>query len=144
MRADRAAGGVIAAVGATVAVAALGLDTLASPGTLDAGVVPLIVAGVLVLAGLALATRPGEARLGPVLARLADRRALLFAALFLAYALTFRHVDYRVGTWTFTLAAMLVLGARRKLELVIVPLAVALLVYALFRHGFTVLLPTWL
>lgn len=133
----------MAALGAAVAVAALRLDTLPSPDTLDASVVPLVVAGVLVLAGLALAARPGPATVAATLARLADRRALLVAALFLAYALTFRHVDFRVGTWTFTLAAMIALGARSRVELAVVPLAVALLVYALFRHGFTVLLPTW-
>lgn len=90
-----------------------------------------------------LALRPGSAPLSEVMIQLLDRRALSFGALFLVYTLTFRYIDFRVGTWLFVLASLWILGSRRPLELVLVPVAVSGLVYLQFRHGFTVMLPTW-
>ncbi len=87
--------------------------------------------------------RPGPDRLGEVAGILLDRRVLLFAGAVLLYFLTFRHLDFRVGTWLFMLGWMVLLGARRPLELALVPLLTALLVWLTFRYGFTVLLPTW-
>jgi putative tricarboxylic transport membrane protein len=70
--------------------------------------------------------------------------AAIFAALFLSYALTFRFVDFRFGTWAFVLVSMWILGSRKWIELLILPLAVSAATYWLFRHGFTVMLPVWI
>ena len=68
---------------------------------------------------------------------------MLIAALFLLYCLTFRYVDFRLGTWAFTLVSLWILGSRKPVELVLIPVAVSATVYAVFRYAFTVLLPTW-
>lgn len=143
MKADRLAGVVTAVAGLGLAAASAGLDILASQPTLSARFFPYLLAGVLVLCGLALAVRPGERLLSEVVAQVLVRRGLAFAGLLLVYALTFRYVDFRFGTWAFVLAAMWVLGSRSRLELLILPLAVSAATYVLFRYGFVVLLPTW-
>ena len=74
---------------------------------------------------------------------LGERRRVLVAMAIAIYFLSFRIVDFRVGTFVFTAVAMVLMGARRPLEIVVVALAVSLGMYALFRYGFTVLLPTW-
>jgi hypothetical protein len=38
----------------------------------------------------------------------------------------------------------LALGSRRPLELIVVPVVVSLGIYAVFRYGFSVLLPVWI
>jgi len=96
-----------------------------------------------VLGGL-LALRPGDLGTVDALAGLMRRRGLLIAALFLLYCLTFRYVDFRLGTWAFTILALWFLGSRKPLELILIPVAVSAAVYAVFRYGFTVLLPTWI
>lgn len=143
MKADRLAGMITLAAGLCLAAAATQIDILASQPTLSARFFPYLLAGVLVIAGALLALSPGETPLGQVLGRLLARRGLAFGALFLVYALTFRYVDFRLGTWAFVLAAMWVLGARRPLELILLPTAVSAATYLLFRYGFTVLLPVW-
>lgn len=72
-----------------------------------------------------------------------NRTSLIVAALFCLYFMTFEEVDFRLGAWALTLACMAVLGARRPAELALVPLGTAFGVYALFRHGFEVVLPVW-
>ncbi|MCP5373478.1 MAG: tripartite tricarboxylate transporter TctB family protein [Hyphomicrobiales bacterium] len=143
MKADRLAGIATAAAGLALAAATARVDILDSQPTLSARFFPYLLAAVLLAGGLALALRPGAAALGAVVGRLLDRRGLAFAALFLAYALTFRIMDFRLGTFAFMAAAMWVLGSRRPLELLVLPAATAAGVYVLFRYGFTVLLPVW-
>lgn len=142
VKADRIAGIVVCLFGAAVAVAASHIDVLPA-NTLSARFFPYLVAACLLLGGVMLALRPGSAPLSEVMIQLLDRRALSFGALFLVYTLTFRYIDFRVGTWLFVLASLWILGSRRPLELVLVPVAVSGLVYLQFRHGFTVMLPTW-
>lgn len=143
MRADRFAGPLVLLAGVALCLGAAGLDVLPDATTLSARAFPYGLAVLLMLGGGFLTLRPGEGSLSGVLGRLADPRTAAFAGLFLLYALTFRFVDFRVGTWAFMLAAMWVLGARSLAELVLLPLGVAGAVYVLFRHGFTVLLPVW-
>jgi len=143
MKADRLAGIVTAAAGLALAAATTRIDILAGQPTLSARFFPYLLAIVLVAGGLTLALRPGGTPLAVVIERLLARRGLLFAALFLVYALTFRYLDFRLGTWAFVLAAMWVLGSRRWLELAVLPPVVAFATYLLFRYGFTVLLPVW-
>jgi putative tricarboxylic transport membrane protein len=143
MKADRLAGIITAGAGLALTVATSRIDILAGQPTLSARFFPYLLAIVLVAGGLALVLRPGGTPLAVVIERLLARRGLLFAALFLVYALTFRYVDFRFGTWAFVLAAMWVLGSRRWLELAVLPPVVAFATYLLFRYGFTVLLPIW-
>ncbi len=143
MKADRVIGLVIIMAGLGLALATAQIGILASQPTLSARFFPYLLSGVLLAGGGVLVLRPGETALPDVVNRLLAGRAVAFAALFLIYALTFRHVDFRLGSWAFVLAAMWVLGSRRWLELLITPLCVSAAAYLLFRYGFTVLLPVW-
>lgn len=73
----------------------------------------------------------------------ASRHSLALSGLVLVYFLTFRLIDFRLGSWLFVLAAMAALGAKKKLELALVPVLISGSLYLIFRYGFTVLLPVW-
>jgi putative tricarboxylic transport membrane protein len=141
--ADRLAGLLSIFGGLALGVGSWFIDINPNQLTLSARFFPGLLAGLLVVLGVLLALAPGPRPLGEVWAGIADRRAVLFAAALLIYFLTFRHVDFRLGTWLFMLVAMWLLGARRVWELLVIPTATALLVYVTFRYGFIVLLPTW-
>lgn len=143
MKADRIAGVAVIAAGVGLAVLTANVDTLAGQRTLSARFFPYLLAAVLAAGGIVLALRPGDESLSAVAGKLLARRGVALAALFLLYALTFRYVDFRLGTWAFVLASMWILGSRSLVELLVTPVLVSLGVYALFRYGFTVLLPTW-
>jgi len=119
------------------------VEILANQPTLSARVFPYILAAILILSGAVLIYRPGETRLSEIILKLSNKRAIYFAALFLIYTLTFRYIDFRIGTWAFMLFAMFLLGARKPLELILLPVFISASVYYLFRYGFTVLLPVW-
>lgn len=141
--ADRLLGAVAILAGVGLGLATWLIQFNPNQLTLSARFFPGLLAVLLVGLGALLVLRPGPDRLGEVAGILLDRRVLLFAAAVLLYFLTFRHLDFRVGTWLFMLGSMVLLGARRPLELALVPLLTALLVWLTFRYGFTVLLPTW-
>ena len=143
MRADRAVGLAVAASGLGLGWAALGVETLAQQTTLSARFFPLVLAAVLLAAGLGIAVRPGDRGLVEVVAPICSPRVLAFGGAFLLYALTFRYVDFRLGTALFMGVALWSLGSRRPVELIGLPVAVAIGVWAVFRHGFAVLLPVW-
>lgn len=143
----RSADGVL---GLVVFVAGLGLALLSTqipinPGaqTLSARFFPQLLALVLVLCGAAVLIAPSRRPAVEVLAAMFVPRRVYFAVAVTAYFLSFRAVDFRVGTLVFTLVAMWLLGARRWTELLSVALAVSLGTYVLFRYGFTILLPVW-
>lgn len=143
-RADRIVGLAVVALGLVLALLVAGIEINERQSTLSARFFPGLLAGALVLLGGLLALRPGELGTADALSGLMRRRGLLIAALFLLYCLTFRYVDFRLGTWAFTILALWILGSRRPLELALIPVAVSAAVYAVFRYGFTVLLPTWI
>lgn len=143
MKADRVAGLVICLVGVAGIVATAGVDTIAGQNTLSARFFPYLLTGALAVGGAILLLAPSPQPFGAVVARLLDGRGLAFAVLFVVYATSFRYLDFRLGTTAFVLAAMVVLGERRPLVLLLTPVLVAAVAYLLFRHGFTVLLPTW-
>ena len=112
-------------------------------GTLSPRFFPQLLALALLVPALALVVRPRSEALGARAACLLRPRTGAFVALVLAYGLLFARVDFRLLSWVFTLGAMLVLGARRPIELALFPPAVALGTWLLFRHGLDVLLPQW-
>lgn len=139
---DRCGGAGLAALGAGLLWWAAGIDQ--GPGLvgLSPRTLPIGLGLVVLSVGLALAVRGGGAPLEEIAQRLSARVAA-FAGLLLAYFLLFPSLDFRLGAWAFMLAAMALLGARRPLELLVVPPAVALGIYLVFRHGFGVFLPVW-
>ena len=143
-RADRIVGLAVVALGLALALLVAGIEINERQSTLSARFFPGLLAGALVVLGGLLALRPGDLGTADALAGLMRRRGLLIAALFLLYCLTFRYVDFRLGTWAFTILALWILGSRKPLELILIPVAVSAAVYAVFRYGFTVLLPTWI
>ena len=143
-RADRVLGLVTVGLAIGLAVASRAIEINEAQLTLSARFFPLTLSTALFGLGVLLALRPGEQRLAEVIDLLLVRRALLLAAVTLIYFLGFRYIDFRVGAWLFMVAAMWSLGARRPWELIVIPPVVAAAVYAVFRYGFTVLLPTWI
>lgn len=143
MKSDRLAGLVITFLGTAGLIATAQVDVIGAGTALTARFFPYLLTGGLVLCGIALAVRPGETPLADVLERLTDSRGLAFAVLFCVYAFSFRIVDFRLGTFVFVLGAMMVMGERRPLALLITPALISGGAYLLFRHAFTVVLPTW-
>nr|WP_323782858.1 tripartite tricarboxylate transporter TctB family protein [Amylibacter sp.] len=143
MKADRLAGPLVILSGASLFLATTQIDVLSGTGSLSARAFPFVLSGLLVLCGLILTIQPQDTPLSGVVHALKNPRTTLFASLFLLYALTFRYVDFRFGTWVFMLASMWVLGSRNWVELLVLPLSVSAIVFVLFRYGFTVLLPVW-
>jgi len=74
---------------------------------------------------------------------LLDARIVGVGLLIGLYYWFFEYVDFRIGSWGFVLASMLVLGCRDLRQLLIVPAAVSISIYLIFRYLFTILLPTW-
>lgn len=144
MKADRIAGLFVVFVGMLVALATTKIQVVQSDATLSARFFPYMLSAILVLGGAVLLTFPGRTSLTKVAQRMFSQAALLFGIAFFVYALAFPYVDYRLSTWLFMFAVMWLLGSRRMAELIIVPAAVALVTFYLFRYGFAVLLPTWI
>ena len=142
-KADRIVGLAVAAFGLVLAALVADIEINERQSTLSARFFPGLIAGALVLLGGLLALKPGELTAADAVSALIRRRGVLIAALFLLYCLTFRYVDFRLGTWAFTLLSLWILGSRKPLELALIPVAVSATVYAVFRYAFTVLLPTW-
>jgi len=143
MRADRIAGGGVLFAGLRLFVAVTQIDILDSQPTLSARFFPFALSLILAMGGLWLLVKPGETKLNEVVQKLLAGKGVAFAAVFLLYALTFRYVDFRFGTWAFVILTMWILGSRKWMELVILPVCVSLITFLIFRYGFTVLLPTW-
>lgn len=143
-QADRIVGLAVVALGLALALLVADIEINERQSTLSARFFPGLLAGALVLLGGLLALRPGDLGTADAVAGLTRRRGVLIAALFLLYCLTFRYVDFRLGSWAFTILALWILGSRKPVELILIPVAVSATVYAVFRYGFTVLLPTWI
>ena len=139
---DRCGGAGLAGLGAVLLWWATGIDQ--GPGLigLSPRTMPIGLSLIVIAVGFVVAVRGGGPSLSEIGRRLSLRVAA-FAGLLAVYFLTFPSVDFRVGAWAFMLAAMALLGARRPLELALVPPAVALCIYAVFRLGFGVFLPVW-
>lgn len=142
-RADRVIGLIIVAGGIALAILISGIEINAQQSTLSARFFPTLLVAVLIGFGILLVLRPGLQSTSKVLTDITQRRGILIAVLFLTYCLTFRYVDFRFGAWAFTLLAQWVLGSRKPLELILVPILVSGSVFLIFRYGFTILLPTW-
>jgi putative tricarboxylic transport membrane protein len=143
MKADRIAGGVITIAGLGLMIAVTQVDILDNQPTLSARFFPYVLSVILSVGGLGLMFKPGDAKFSDVINKLLASRGVTFAFVFLVYTLTFRFVDFRFGTWAFLLITMWILGSRKWIELLILPISVSMIIYLLFRYGFTVLLPTW-
>jgi putative tricarboxylic transport membrane protein len=141
--ADRVIGLVIVAGGVGLAAFITGIEINKLQSSLSARFFPSILAGALIIFGAGLALRPGDARTKDVLSAISSHRGLLISGIFLAYCLAFPIIDFRLGTWLFTLASLWILGSRSWIELLVIPIAVSGIVFVIFRFGFTVLLPTW-
>jgi putative tricarboxylic transport membrane protein len=136
--------GVVVVLGSLLLLATIpNIEINPNQSTLSARFFPFSVAAILLILGAILCFTKNSDSVASALAPLLNRRVLPIAGLILVYYIGFRFVDYRLSTWLFTLLGMWFLGSRRSWELILVPIFTSALVYLLFRHGFTVLLPTW-
>ena len=144
MRADRATGLVLIALGLTMGLVSTAIPVSTTQQlAVSARFFPYLLCGAMVAFGLGFVFLPGEKRLRDVLRSIFVRQAIVLAGLIFLYLVTFRHVDFRFGAWAFMVATMWSLGSRKPLELILIPLAISGGVYLVFRYGFLVLLPTW-
>lgn len=130
-------------MGAAVFAAGFGIDVPPGSEALSPRFFPQLLALVLAGLGVGLFVQGGGEALGSVWGRLISPRSAGLLVLVALYTLTFGLVDFRLATFVFVGCGMWVMGSRNKVELAVTPLAVAVLVYALFRYGFMVLLPVW-
>ena len=140
---DVVAGAVLAIVGALFTWLAAGIDPGPDMNTLRPNFFPLLCTAGITLAGLFILVTGlrSEPRPQP---DLVDRRLVTVGALMAIYYLTFEHVDFRFGSWLFVLLTMVVLGCRKPLQLLLVPVLTAGGAYLSFRYIFEILLPTWI
>lgn len=131
-------------IGIAVFTAGFGIDV--PPGTEDS-LSPRFFPQTLALAlsglGIALMLQGGGDALEIVWGKLRSLRSACLLGLVALYTLSFGFMDFRLGTLLFMGCGMWAMGERKKWQLAVTPVAVSLLVYALFRYGFLVLLPTW-
>lgn len=119
-----------------------GIEVNPGQTTFTARFFPQLMA--LIMAGCGLGVAVNGLRAAPQsLPQVFSWRVCGLGVLLLAYFMGFEHIDFRVGSWAVTLLGMLLLGARRPLELVIVPIGLSVAVYTVFRYAFVIVLPTW-
>lgn len=143
IKSDRVAG--LFAVTAGLVMFGLSYNIQFNPNqlTLSARFFPFILSGAMLCLGLGLCLRPGPVMLRKVWSALANLQGAEVVGLVLLYFLSFRYLDFRLGAFSFMLLVMLALGARRPWELLLMPALVSGGIYAIFRYGFSVLLPVW-
>ena len=96
---DLVVGIAVAGFGVSLVVWTSQVDILDNQQTLSARFYPYLLAAIFITAGLFLAVRPVETYLSDAIRKLLSVNAILFASLFLLYAVTFRYVDFRFGTY---------------------------------------------
>lgn len=113
---------------------------------LGPGGYPKFIAIGLFVLGLVLAIQSFVAGMAPVETRAFDHRRLgrmaAFAALSLAYAFALRPLGFILATIVFLFAAVNFFGYRRRGMAALFSIGLSLIIYAIFRHIFLVLLPT--
>ena len=129
--------------GAALIYVSLNIDVAPGQTALNARFMPILAAACIVACGIGIAAKgflaePTELPFG------INPRVTAIMVAFLAYFLSFEHVDFRFGAWALTLICMYVLGARSPVQLVLTPLLTAAVIYLTFRYGFEVILPTWI
>ncbi len=144
LRSDQVLGIFIIIFSVVLVIMGACIDINPNQQTLSARFFPLLLAAILFLLGLILILKAEATPFTQSISAILNLRSFSVSVLLLSYYLSFRHIDFRVGSWFFMLASMWVLGSRNTLELLIVPLLTSLLVFLLFRYGFNVLLPVWI
>lgn len=142
---NRLLGLITACSGGLIFLLCLNIESIPDTRTLSPNFFPELLAIVLVLLGVSLLVRGGGKPLaGPngVASRIFQARNAFLVLFTLLYTCLFGYGDYRVNTPLYIAASMWALGVRKPLYFVLVPALTTALMYGLFRHGFTVLLPT--
>jgi len=143
--ADRVAGIAVIVSAFLIFLATLNVDINPNQSALSARFFPFVLAISLLFLGVMLwVSAANTSNLSEALAPFLNPRVISITALILIYFIGFRFIDFRVGAWLFTLISMWLLGSRGYKELLLVPIITSALIYTIFRHGFTVLLPTWI
>ena len=142
-REDVAVGLVLLALGTVASIVATGISPGPQQRTLPPNTVPLICTVGIALCGLFL-TIKGAVTPQKAVSLPSDSRQISVFALLIAFFLAFEHVDFRLLILTFVPTCMLLMGCRSWRQLVIVPVATMLGVWAFFVEVFNVFLPTWM
>lgn len=131
---------VVSAIAAALTVDVPGGGT---GGTAGPSFLPWLMIGGIALFSLILMWR--SQRLAPAAQAPFGARLLAqiggFLALMLAYAWAYEPVGYLISSLVFFVVALLLLGERRLLQLVLVPPGVVVTVYLVFTHVMKVYMP---
>lgn len=139
---DIVSGGVLAVLAVVLWVVSQGIEVNLGQTTFTARFFPQLMALILGGCGIGIAAK-GLFAARQSLPEVFSWRVCGLGVLLLVYFLGFEHIDFRVGSWAVMLSCMYLLGARRPLELVIIPICLSVAVYAVFRYAFVIILPTW-
>ncbi len=114
----------------------------------SAGVMPMLATGTMVLAGLVVLgetarRRPaaGRGAAARFVAEITPPRLGLFAAMIVGYMLALEPLGFLASSFLFLFASMAYLHRRSLLANLVVSLASLALIWIVFRHVFSVVLP---
>ena len=117
------------------------IEEIPDTHTLSATFFPQLLAVVLLIFGAALTFQGRGSTLTATVKRVTQPKNMCLVVLTLLYTCFFSIGDYRINTFVYLVAAIWALGYRKRTGLILVPIITTALMYAIFRHGFTVLLP---
>lgn len=147
MLAARSGLGISAVImGGVVVFLSSSLPTFLDEPGIPPGVFPTALGLLLMLLGLLLIVRAQrhvreEPSLGEVWRQMRRGHGLQLSCLVLVYFAAFQYVPFLLGSSIFMLLSMLVLGAKIRVQLFIIPIVASTALFLLFRYGFSVLLP---
>lgn len=133
--------------GAAIMMAASGMENNSNPG-LAPGLFPMLFGGILIAFSAALLHRGiAEARREEAepgrrgTARTGKRIIALVLFVNVLYVAALEYAGFLVSTVAFVFALMLILGEKRRLYLVVLPIASSGIAYVVFEIVFKVFLP---
>ncbi|RUT34682.1 tripartite tricarboxylate transporter TctB family protein [Arsenicitalea aurantiaca] len=140
---DTVSGATLVGIGGIVIALSANMGRGAAGATLPPNFFPLMCAFGLIVCGVILLVKGLRSEAGPLPA-LVDTRILVVGGLLAIFYWFFADIDFRLGAWALALVTMLMFGIRNVLQLVLIPLGLAILLYLAFTRGFNVVLPTWI
>lgn len=126
-------------VGVTVFTQTAGLDESGASSDPGAAGYPRLIAGILIVMAVLLALQRGT---GDALPSRADGlRVVGIVLLLVLYAVTFETIGYIAATALFLVAALLLMGIRQWVPLIVLPVLLSTGLFFLFYNIFGVSLP---
>lgn len=140
---DTVAGAALVVGGGAVVAMSLHMGVGAAGATLPPNFFPLLCAYGLIACGAILLIRGLRAEAGEI-PKLVDSRVAVVGGLLFVFYWFFAHIDFRVGALVLAFVTMWMFGIRSRVQLTVIPLGLAFILYFAFTRGFGLVLPTWI